>query len=493
MSYTERGIILKVNIKEFSFLLVAFLLITLCLVWTNNILGLAVTALFGVYAFLKPKNALLLLIMYFPVRAFLIEVNPALKGIGDLIIIAVFLKIVFMYRKNIRSLFYFDYFEISFIIFCIVGSVSALITGVSPVAIIFQLRAFVIAFLLYYIVKRLDISKEDIYKFLWVVVFTALIVCIQGLIEKISVRTLMLPESWEQKRISPTNRDRIYGLIGNPNVLAVFLSLSFLLTFVLRKLVDAKKVKNLLFVVLILIAGTLELTYSRGTFLALGLGVIIYYLLTKNLKSLGITLTTIFLATIFIFYPSNFLADTYAEKLDEAKTGETQGEEQPTEPGENKPSDRLGETFDEDTLSLSRKSGRLFVVEKGFQVFKDNPLMGTGFATFGDSATKSFSSPIYEQYGITRNIYSDNQYIQIIAQTGSIGVLVFATFLLGMLWMLWKYRKENVFAVPLIALLIGSFVWGLFYNIWENKTFTVYYFILLGYLFNYKRFRRKSI
>jgi putative inorganic carbon (hco3(-)) transporter len=484
---------LKVNFKEFTFLLPAILLITLCLVWTNNILGLAVTALFGLYAFLKPKNALLLLIMYFPVRTFLIEVNPALKGIGDLIIIAIFLKIIFMYRKKIKSLFHFDYFEISFIIFCIVGSISALITGVSPVAIIFQLRAFVIAFLLYYIVKRLDITKEDIYKFLWVVVFTALIICIQGLIEKISVRTLMLPDSWEQKRISPTNKDRIYGLIGNPNVLAVFLSLSFVLTLVLRKLVEAKKVKSLLFVVLILIAGTLELTYSRGTFLALGVAVITYFLLTKNLKSIGIILTTIVLATICIFYPSNFLADSYSKKLEKAQAGETQGEEQPPEANENKPSDRIGETFDEDTLSLSRKSGRLFVVEKGFQVFKDNPIIGTGFATFGDSATKSFSSPIYEQYGITRNIYSDNQYIQIIAQTGTLGVLIFATFLLGMLWMLWKYRKENAFAIPFLALLIGTFVWGLFYNIWENKTFTVYYFIILGYLFNYKQFRRNSL
>ncbi|MFC0236489.1 O-antigen ligase family protein [Fictibacillus phosphorivorans] len=485
---------MKVNIKEFSFLLAAFLLTALCLIWTNNLLGLTVTALFAAYAFLRPKNGLLLLIMYFPIRAFLIEVNPALKGIGDLIIIAIFLKVVFMNRKKFKSLFHFDFFEISFIIFCLIGAISAIITGVSPVAIVFQLRAFVIAFLLYYIVKRLDIKKEDIYKFLWVVVLTAIIICIQGLVEKISIRTVLLPEAWEQKRISPTNKDRIYGLIGNPNVLAVFLSISFLLTMILRSMVELKKIKHILFIILVLIAGTLELTYSRGTFLAITVGVIAYFILTRNIKKISLIAMTIILGTICIFYPANYLADSYSKKLEEANTGELQGEDDETpEPKEDKPNDRIAESFDEDTLSLSKKSGRLFVIDKGFQVFKDNPLIGTGFATFGDSATKSFSSPIYEEYGISRNIYSDNQYIQIIAQTGVTGVLIFASFLLSMLWMLWKFRKENKFTIPLIALLLATFVWGLFYNIWENKTFTVYYFILLGYLFNYNSYRRKSL
>jgi putative inorganic carbon (HCO3(-)) transporter len=79
-------------------------------------------------------------------------------------------------------------------------------------------------------------------------------------------------------------------------------------------------------------------------------------------------------------------------------------------------------------------------------------------------------------------MYSDNQYIQIIVQTGTLGVISFATFLLGMFYYIWKQRKVIPAATPLIAILFGGSVAGLFYNIWEDKTFTLYFYILLGYV-----------
>ena len=65
-----------------------------------------------------------------------------------------------------KSVFHFEVYEWAFIGFLVVGSVSAFLTGVLPMAIIFQLRAFVITFLLLYSVKRLDITKRDITNFL---------------------------------------------------------------------------------------------------------------------------------------------------------------------------------------------------------------------------------------------------------------------------------------------------------------------------------------
>ncbi|MFC0187337.1 O-antigen ligase family protein [Fictibacillus aquaticus] len=487
---------MKVDLKEFAFIFAAIVLVAVSLAVPNQMLALGITGIFAVYAFLKPKNGLLLLIMYFPVRAFLIEVNPGLKGIGDAIILASFLKVLFMQRKELKNIFRFDFIEWAFLGFCAVGAISALLTDVRPVAIIFQLRAFLVAFLLYYIVKRLDITKEDVYKFLWVTVITGLIICLHGIIEKVSVRTLLLPEAWEQKRLTPTNKDRIYGLIGNPNVLSVFLSIVFLLTLVLRSLTDSIKVRWMLFVSLVLTLGVLELTYSRGTFLALGFAFIVYLVLTRRFAIVKTVAIAGVLATVLIYYPANIAAEAYGKTLMQVPYEKKPGEETPEEPqdeeDQSEAEKRLSETFNQSTLELSKKSGRLFVITKGFNVFKDHPVIGTGFATFGDSATKTFSSPIYEDYGITRNIYSDNQYIQIIAQTGAVGVIIFAAFLLGMLYFIWKKRDVNAFALPLLALLLGTFVWGLFYNIWENKTFTVYFFILLGYMFNY-HLKRKPI
>ena len=38
--------------------------------------------------------------------------------------------------------------------------------------------------------------------------------------------------------------------------------------------------------------------------------------------------------------------------------------------------ERFGETFDENNLALMSESGRFFYINKGFEVFKDNPVTG---------------------------------------------------------------------------------------------------------------------
>lgn len=152
----------------------------------NTVVDLVMMLFFAGYALVKPKNALIVLFMYFPIRPFLLEYNTALKGIGDIIVFALLFRILWMYRKDLKKLFHFYWFELAFIGFIIVGAVSALITGVTPTAIIFQIRGFVLFYLVFYIAKRLEITKEDVYKFVATTIFVTVIICIHGLIEKLS-------------------------------------------------------------------------------------------------------------------------------------------------------------------------------------------------------------------------------------------------------------------------------------------------------------------
>ena len=81
------------------------------------------------------------------------------------------------------------------------------------------------------------------------------------------------------------------------------------------------------------------------------------------------------------------------------------------------------------TISINnQEDGRIYYVKKALEIFKDEPLTGYGLATFGSAATQTYSSPTYEQYNITWNFYSDNEYIQILAETGVIGLLLIFTF-----------------------------------------------------------------
>lgn len=463
--------------EQYGVPLIGVILLAISLVIPSTIVAYAFTLILAVLALIKPKQSILFLLIYFPLRSFLIEVNPALKLMGDVIIIFAFLHVVWKARKDIKSIFKFEIYEWAFIGFLVVGSVSALITGVSIGAIIFQLRAFVITFLLLYIVKRLQITKKDVVAFLVVTAAVAALLVVQGLIEKLSLRSAWMPEKWVNRQLSPNNRSRIYGLINNPNVLAVHLTIAMCLTYYLKKFVTKMPLQWVLNLLILSMAGVWILTFSRGTWIAAAIGLGVYFLLTFNWKFIVKAGVTVGLAFALIATPSIYLAQWIGSHTEIGNFERTGTPEE--EPGfADVESNRIKETFTADTMELSKTTGRLFIVNKGFEVFKDHPIIGTGFSTYGDSASKTYSSPIYEDYGITFNIYSDNQYIQVIAQTGVAGVLLFAVFLLGILAVFWKYRHNTPSTIPMLAGLIGIYWCGLIYNIWEDKAFTLYFYIL---------------
>ncbi|OLN24103.1 hypothetical protein BTO30_01430 [Domibacillus antri] len=448
-------------------------------------LALAVSVITAVMAYLKPKEGLLFLLIYFPMRSFLTEMAPGLKLAGDLIIIAITLRVLWDTRRDIRSWFRFHAFEYGFFAFLAIGVVSALLTGVEINAIIFQLRAFVITYLVFYAAKRLSLTKEDVISFLWVTTATAMLLVVQGLVEKLSVRTMMMPEAWVNRALSPNNRVRIYGWINNPNVFAVYLTIAFMCVMYLRSLVTARWVKILLFISAVLMMGVWTLTYSRGTWIGFAIGFVVYILLTRNWRAVAMTIAAIAIGVVLVNMPVASAARYIEANIlnDVPRPAPSEGGDGPEITVEGQ---RLKETFELSTVELSKQTGRLFIVNKGFEIFTDNPIIGTGFATYGDSATKSYLSPIYEKYDIYFNIYSDNQYIQVIVQTGTLGVIAFAVFLLGMLAILWKRRDDHPMAIPVLSMLIGIFVCGLLYNIWEDKTFTTYFFLAMAIIVTYK-------
>lgn len=478
--------------RDFPFILIALPVFAVALLFPGTITGLGASAVLALYALLSPKNGLLMLLLYFPTRPFLIEINPSLKMAGDLIILAAFANVAFTAIRtgNFKSLFKFQIFEWAFFGFLAVGAISAFITGVAPGVIIFQVRAFVITYIVYYVVKRLDITKEDILKFLWTTFVMAIVLSLHGLVEKMSLRSYLMPEKWVGRSLSYNNRVRIYGLIDNPNVLAVYLSLAVMLTIYLKQFV-AGKTKLILNIGMILMFGIITLTYSRGTWIGFIIALAVYLAVSKNWQRTGKLFVAAVLSIILINIPvtqaTNYFKNAgVGDNIPRNVTPEDPAEE------EDQPSDeerRMKETFEMSTVELSKTTGRLFIVNKGFEIFKDHPAIGTGFATFGDSAAKGNGSPIYDDYGIEHNIYSDNQYIQIIAQTGAAGVILFAVFLLGMLFFLWKKRKDTSLATAVLAVLIGVYVVGVLYNIWEDKTFTTYFFMMLAAIahgINYK-------
>lgn len=464
----------KINIKDVLIFCVAIIFLLLSTLLPPMVAIILTSIFFAAFAFFRPFQSLLFLIIYVSIRPILIELNSGIKLVGDIITLVVFVKLLISSKKEWKSLFHFKWFEWIFFGFLIFGSIIGLLNDVSIASVVFQLRTFTIMYLLYYVLSRSMLPSNWYQRIAWVTIFTSLIVSIHGLIEKLSMRQLLLPEEWRYKTLSATNFVRIYGLPGNPNSLALLLVFGIISILFLQYLYQKQKYQLFLTVNLVLFMGVLILTYSRGTWISMAILAAVFILLSKQwglLKKLTISGVA---SIILVYFPVNIGVNFF----------QSQGLEAP-EGGSGSIGGRFEETFNEDNLALMTQSGRVFYLKKGFEVFSDYPITGSGFGTFGGSATLSYGSPIYDNYGIRsdiyggKNFYSDNQYIQIIAETGIIGVLLFAGFLIGMLSLFWKQR-HTIFGQFMIAFWISTGFSGFYYNIWELKLYTMFYFIIFG-------------
>lgn len=465
----------SINKKQVQELSLAIIVLVLASLVPSTSLPLYLTSvIFAVYAFFRPYQSLVLLVPYVVFRTFFIEYSNGMKLVGDLITFVVLIRLFLMNISDWKKWFYFKWFEWAFFAFIIFGSVIGVMSGVSIGAVVFQIRTFIIMYLLYYILSRVQLPKSFLPLLSWMTIFVSGILFVQGIIERISSRTLLMPELWMQKVLSTTNAVRIYGLVNNPNTLALIMFFAICAAFYLQWLYKGEKYRVILWISQIAFTGMLVLTLSRGTWIVAVVFLIVFMLLARKWKLLKNIVITVIAAIAIVYFPTNWGVIVY-DKLDlgdgEAITGGI--------------GNRFKETVDEENLELMNASGRLFYIKKGFEVFKDHPVTGTGFGSFGGSATLSYGSPIYEEYGIRsdiyggKNFYSDNQYIQVIAETGAVGVVLFAAFLLAMLGMMWKER-HTTFAKYLVALWFATGVAGFFYNIWELKIYTMFFFMLLG-------------
>jgi O-antigen ligase len=435
------------------------------------------------------KSGVLLLFIYFPIRPFLIEMNGGLKYLGDAVILFLFFMTIvkiFKERKLLTRVKAYS-FTAAFILFCLTGTIAAFLTGVDAAATLFQNRAFVITFLLIFIMGELEISRQDVKLFLITSILMGTALSLHGLVEFISSRSVLIPQAWEQWNLSSVNEMRVYGLTANPNVLGTYLSIC--LFTALYAWQNWEKYKPWMITASILMAGTLCLTFSRGTILAFGIAFILYFLMTRKWRLARNVLITAAVGLIVIYYPANMARDTIAAQTEEhssqadedkdAADKKTKQEEERTGTSSTF-SKRFKEMFSDEIIQKSSEWGRLYVVFKGLEIYTAHPVLGTGFGTFGDSATLSYGTPIKDEYKLPDHMYSDNQYIQLLVQTGTIGTIFVLTFVVFICRKLWLNRK-NPFSPVLFSFLIAILGMALFYNVLEEKILTLYFYAFLGY------------
>lgn len=434
------------------------------------------------------KYTIMFLILFVSFREILgLYINSYIKFVPDLIIWLMFLYLVIKrkFRVNVEK------YDIYFVFFLVVGFISTMINHVSILSYMLQFRSITSIYVLYFVLRNVNISKEILNFACKEILFISAILTVLSIVEFITNKCVMFPQKWALSIQFYSNYERVYSLLNNPNTYAMYLLMSIMLVSSFNK-------KNLkvhyalysLYLIGILLSG------SRSAFISLIILILFFvaHLLKEKKYSqflwvLGAIFISIISVVLLTFIKESFNVNCKCNERfvlkndsvvnnskDNMPSSDTVPNEQDktSNKGDKDTSNgsnvsivnRWEETFSGVTQKNSAANGRIYNIRLGLKIFKDNSLIGTGFGTFGSSASRLIEPNLYKKYNISGGFYADNDYIKIIVETGILGVISFASFVLSLLN---HYRKN----VKQVLLLFIFFLNGMFYNITELQVLCI--------------------
>ena len=136
----------------------------------------------------------------------------------------------------------------------------------------------------------------------------------------------------------------------------------------------------------------------------------------------------------------------------------------------------------------SSLDGRLWSLNNGFHIWAKYPLFGTGPGTYGGKLALNASSPVYLQgiqNGYVALYFTDNQWLQLLVQTGLVGVVIFALFVAEMFYHLVSQYNEHRDALTLgiMGAFVAFIITGFFGNVLEFGAIAVPMGVFLGISF----------
>lgn len=389
-----------------------------------------------------------LIAMILPFRDLLSEfVFTGFKVIPDLIVVG-FLA-VFLFHKKMKIRFdLIDVAYVAFIAFAFITTI--LINHEGIVRFILQIRSICLYYILYYMIKNLDLKDETYESFGKVLSIVVYLVVTLSVVEVVTNKQLLFPQTWSENIIYYDNFIRAYSMFNNPNTYAAFLIFSFIYKYQITKEYWSKN--NIVFTIMTFLG--IYISVSRSTLILLILFLVLRlltYLIQckKNKESFKFNR---YVAISLLLSLLCWGAVTVANNVYLVVTSSGQNESGAL--------DRFGHMFNDQIVSESSTDGRIYNIKKGIEIFQEYKITGTGFGTYGSAASLMKESSLVEKYDLSKDLYSDNEYIVILVETGIIGTILFLLFLFSIIW---KYHKDW-FKLAFCIVFAGL---GMFYNVLE--------------------------
>lgn len=400
---------------------------------------------------------LLFLCVFIPIRSPLAELTTsAIKAIPDGLILLLFIWYLIETRLKIHFLPQ-DFLFLAFAVAALFST--CVVNGYSIFRYVYQLRSISLFYVLYFVLRDVHLTRRQMIQIVKTLQAMAVVLLVFGAIEKVSFKLIAFSYDVAASIYAPDNYARVYSLFYNPNTFGTFIVFVIFFSMIKTRFWE-DKTPAILYAVLIT---ELYLTMSRSSVMILALALLIVLIVDIKQKTLRdkirryaqTTILCILCAAVVStalsagnrWFYNRYLTDADGKYAMILKSMEYSMK------------DRLGE-LGEAYMYDGSTNLRMFYFRTGLEVFQEHPIFGSGFGTYGTSASLNYGSPLYEQYGLQEGFYADDQYITIVAETGAIGTCFFALLLLSILFC---YRKN-----PIKLFFCITFGWfGIFFNIFE--------------------------
>lgn len=415
------------------------------------------------------------LCIFIPFRSPLSDLTtPAIKAIPDLLIVCFFLWYVVLVRFRLKFIIC-DWLYLAFLLLGLVSTVFINRVGIS--SYLLQVRSIGIYYLLFFVLRNFSFGKKEYCQMVNVLQGVVYVLFAFGVVEKIFNKFILFPKEITGAILFWDNFARVYSMLYNPNTYGALLAIVFLMCL-FKRLWYGSKNCILIYIVLVI---SLLLSISRSSILLLGTLLIglLALLLSRYQNKINWRRTAAGALAVLLFGIAGYAG---IKELNSLYTDYQLSTLSPSDPiydlikGSSGigTGDRFQELMGNEIMQASKRNGRLYSLATGWKVFKDHPVFGTGFGTFGSSASLQREPAIYKQYGIQFPFYADNEYIKVLAENGTLGALLYLAFLLSLFW----FCRKNLFKILIFLLILG---FGLFYTVFEIQIIAMLFWVILSF------------
>jgi O-antigen ligase len=293
---------------------------------------------------------------------------------------------------------------LALIAFTAVAAVSAVVNGVPPhvalIGIVFTIDAAALFFLPLLVGFSLRQALAAIGAIGGIVVVAAILAIGQGLL---SPRLFgMVPY-----RGRFGEEVRLASIFGDPNVFGAFLIFTIPFALIAAARLPDRRLRWLAGGIGFVLLLALWLSFSRGSWIALVLGVgVMLAIVDRRALLIGLVGGALAFGTA-VYMPRNLLVP-----------------DQPRPNIVDSTRDRMG------AIGVGGDLRTLFVIQS-IPIIRDHPLIGVGPGRFGGAVAHTFPTPLYDEYGFRPLFWNpaqrtvDNFWLHLLVETGILGVAAF--------------------------------------------------------------------